>query len=108
VSIPIERYTFVPAEPLLTPPANGGQCEVIADSWWATRNGDLVFYQGRSPQCNRNWVVTEKVSRSCPWDVEIVHHAFVYLPYRESDVYVDGEYDGVDRKYFLPTAGESR
>ena len=99
MAIPISRYTFVPAERLTSPPSNGGPVEVITDHWWATRDGDLAFYRHASPQCNASKFIAEKVSRGCPWSVELVFHSAIYLPFRDVEVYVDGQFDGVDRRY---------
>lgn len=76
------RLTFYNQEEALPP--NGSV--VIRGYWWITRPGlGVLVWRGRSPQCNTNRSIVDRLAAMYPW-AEVRYYEVAYVP---ASVYYD-------------------
>lgn len=73
-----QRWTRMALEDLKTPKP-GRLC--VGPAYWAVHEGDVLFFKGHSPQCNRSEAVIRHVRPDC----EIVFVDMAFVPHRCSD-----------------------
>lgn len=61
--ISIQGWTSKPISELLTPPKSGLYSVKVKEWWLVDKNGNVLFYKGKTPQCNRDKRVVEHVYR---------------------------------------------
>lgn len=98
----IGEYKFVKREHIDHVPDGGGLMDVLDNKWWMVFEGHLVFYRGRSPQCNTTKQIVEHLTKDVPFPVTIELIKRVAIPIHIVDQWEDGQFCGIDVRYVFP------
>ena len=75
------RISYKSLEEITREPGDG-TWEVWADRWWSFQPGKGFIFYSKSPQCNKNKSIAEKVTATCYPGAEVV---FVSRAYQSHD-----------------------
>lgn len=64
--ISLNNWTSMPIEQLKKPSKSGIYSVKVNEWWLVDKNGDIMLYKGKTPQCNRDKRVVEAVYSDHP------------------------------------------
>ena len=76
--------TYLPLLEAMTEPGEGFW-EILTDRWWSFEEGKGLLFYRKSPQCNRNKNIANKITVMCHPDARLLFVSRVYLKHDCSD-----------------------
>jgi hypothetical protein len=83
----LKMIRHLPLDEVVTDPGDG-QWDVYTDRWWVYVPGEGLAFYGKSPQCNSNRSIAEKVMQHSWPHAELRFMERVCLRHNCSDYYV--------------------
>jgi hypothetical protein len=77
MSLDLSSFTLLPIQKATSPPAKDGTFQIYTNRYWEVYNKNLLFYNGSSPQCNRDKKVVEKMGFKYGTEIVFLEKVFV-------------------------------